>query len=436
MIGLMKKFAFYIILILIIISPIFRSQSAFSQPNISYEPTSFNEYDEFPHIITDSLYISNTGNDTLRYNITIEVEQPVDPVILASGGPDNFGHMWIDSDEPGGPAVDWIDISDIGIPINLTDNSFVGPMPIGFDFSYFDSSYSELYISSNGLISFGAGTEAFANANMPDTTSPNNIIAAWWDDLDPGAGGSIKYYSSTESMFIVSYENVPIKDHGGSLTFQVVLYNHGLVHLNYDAMNPGTGSLTTASIGTENVDGSDGLSILYDADYIHNWMTIEIRPPWLSVDHQEGVIFHSEVDTILVLVDPTFLDPPIGEGRIFIHSNDPEDSLILIPVLLHNIDPPPYFYLPGDINNDNTTNGIDIVYAVNFFKGIGPAPPRDCHPYCPMEPNPFYGAGDVNGNCAFNGVDITYFVRYLKMQVPTLLYCPECPPYNRVNGHH
>lgn len=429
----MKRYAFYITLILVIISPAFWARTAFSQPNISYEPTSFVEYYEFPHIITDSLYISNTGNDTLIYNIKTEVEQPVDPVILASGGPDNFGHLWLDSDEPGGPAVNWIDISDIGIPIDLTDNSFAGPIPIGFDFSYFDSSYSELYISSNGLISFGSGTEAFANANMPDTTSPNNIIAAWWDDLDPGAGGSIKYYSSTGSAFVVSYENVPIKDHGGSLTFQVVLYNHGIINLNYDAMNPGTDSLTSATIGIENNDGSDGLSILYNAPYLHNWMTIDIRPPWLSTDPQRGDILHGGVDTILVFSDATFhFGTPI-EGLIMIHSNDPNHSIEIIPVLMQYGDN--FFtYIPGDINNNQMVNGLDIVYAVNFLKG-GPAPPGDFYLYCPLVPNPFYAAGDVNGSCAFNGVDITYFVRYLKMQVPALLYCANCPPYNRVNGH-
>jgi hypothetical protein len=88
---------------------------------------------------------------------------------------------------------------------------------------------------------------------------------------------------------------------------------------------------------------------------------------------------------------------------------------------------PPCSYIPGDINGNSQVNGIDIVYAVNYLKG-GPNPPVDCFPSCPLMPNPFYAAGDVNGNCAFNGIDVTFFVRYLKGQVPSLLYCPDCPP--------
>jgi hypothetical protein len=88
-------------------------------------------------------------------------------------------------------------------------------------------------------------------------------------------------------------------------------------------------------------------------------------------------------------------------------------------------------YIPGDINGNGAVNGVDIVYGVNYLKGTGPHPPTDCFPDCPSTPNPFYAAADVNGNCAFNGIDITFFVRYLKGQVPSLLYCQDCPPGRR-----
>jgi hypothetical protein len=86
-----------------------------------------------------------------------------------------------------------------------------------------------------------------------------------------------------------------------------------------------------------------------------------------------------------------------------------------------------YDYVPGDINGNGIPNGIDVVYGVNYLKG-GPAPPVSCD--CPPH-GALYAAGDVNGNCAFNGIDITFFVRYLKLQVPSLLYCQDCPPARR-----
>jgi hypothetical protein len=87
------------------------------------------------------------------------------------------------------------------------------------------------------------------------------------------------------------------------------------------------------------------------------------------------------------------------------------------------------FYRPGDINGNGVANGIDVTYAVSYFKG-GPPPARDCgRPIGPCpQLSPFYAAGDVNGSCVFNGIDITFYVSYLKGGPPTLLFCPDCPP--------
>jgi hypothetical protein len=86
-------------------------------------------------------------------------------------------------------------------------------------------------------------------------------------------------------------------------------------------------------------------------------------------------------------------------------------------------------YIPGDINGNGFTNGIDVTFGVAFFKG-GNIPPIDCgtpEGPCPQA-SPFYAAGDVNGNCAFNGIDITFFVSYLKGGQPEILFCETCPP--------
>jgi hypothetical protein len=84
-------------------------------------------------------------------------------------------------------------------------------------------------------------------------------------------------------------------------------------------------------------------------------------------------------------------------------------------------------YIPGDINGNGATNGIDVTYGVNYFKG-GALPPDTCT-MCPQA-QPFYAAGDVNASCTFNGIDITYFVSFLKGG-PALHYCETCPPAAR-----
>lgn len=82
-------------------------------------------------------------------------------------------------------------------------------------------------------------------------------------------------------------------------------------------------------------------------------------------------------------------------------------------------------YVLGDANGDRITNGIDVIFAANYFKYGGGAPPDICA--CPLIPPPFYAAGDVNASCSFNGIDIVYMVNFYKGG-PAFRPCQNCPP--------
>jgi parallel beta-helix repeat protein/predicted outer membrane repeat protein len=151
---------------------------------------------------------------------------------------------------------------------------------------------------------------------------------------------------------------------------------------------------------------------------------------WLFVSPASDSLAPGDSLISLVTINTANINAGGYNGSIVVHSNDPIDSLAMVQVALV-VTESGCHYIPGDINGNGTSNGIDVVFGVNYFKGSGTAPPVDCHPTCPNEPNPFYAAGDVNGNCAYNGIDITFFVRYLKGEVPSLLYCPDCPWLSR-----
>ena len=66
-------------------------------------------------------------------------------------------------------------------------------IPLGFSFNYFGTTYTNVYVSSNGFLTvlpdqFPATTPS----PLPTAGTPDGVIAGWWGDLDPSAGGTIR----------------------------------------------------------------------------------------------------------------------------------------------------------------------------------------------------------------------------------------------------
>jgi hypothetical protein len=294
------------------------------------------------------------------------IDEPLYPPVIASqGGPDAFGHRWIDSDEVGGPAVAWVDISGVGTPVTLTDDSYVGPISIGFSFPFFEDSYDQLYIASNGLVTFGAGSSPYSNGNIPNTSTPNNFLPIWWDDLNPSAGGTVLYYfDSANSRFIVSFNGVANYLTGGSLTFQAVLYPSGKIEYNYGTMNPGSDALNLSTIGIEDNAGTDGLQVVYDADYMHSNLSIWFLRGWLLASPSIGTIAPGGNTTATITFDASFLAAGTYTGNLNLDSNDPDSPNIDIPVTFNvgSGGTPNIVQTPSSLNDTLSAGNSSILY--------------------------------------------------------------------------
>jgi hypothetical protein len=206
------------------------------------------------------------------------------PLSIASaapgaGGPDTFGYKWKDSDESGGPSFNYIDISSSGTPVTLlADDNFDGPFPIGFAFNFYGADYTEFYVASNGFIGFGptTGYHKFTNVQPPTTTSPNNIIAWLWDDLIPRDGSGV-YYQSFADKLVIQFVQFGNNNSGAAnerVNAEVILYPDGKIlvqYLNFTANWP----FNLCTVGLENADGTDGLTVVYNAPYLHEALAVQ-----------------------------------------------------------------------------------------------------------------------------------------------------------------
>ena len=98
---------------------------------------------------------------------------------------------------------------------------------IGFNFSFYGNTYSTLTINANGYLIFGAPTNSGTNQTLPSATTPNNLIAAAWDNLDISTGGTVTTAlvgTAPRRRFIVNFIGVRHSGAPQSVTVQVQLH--------------------------------------------------------------------------------------------------------------------------------------------------------------------------------------------------------------------
>lgn len=403
------------------------------------------------HAMTRSLTISNDGPGRLDYTVagrmfTNDVMSPGDPVFqdasnlssgaeadestpegsrlnpstdrsASGGGPDGFGHYWIDSDDPGGPVFNWQDISSSGTEIFLSDDEHTGPIGIGFDFPFYDTVYSDIYISSNGLLTFGGGGEYPLNQSLPTGSPANALIALWWDNLDPSNGGHIYYLAdSGNDRFIVSFVDIPVAyapSGTGSLTFQIVIYASGNIVCQFGVMDTGALELDRATVGLQNAGASDALQIVFNEFYMHDSLAIKISTDhWLSTVVPGVPIEPYGSAFVDIVFDATDLSSGLYSGELIVVSNDPERPEWHLPVEL-NVTVNCCQGSTGNVNcsPDDAVDITDIQVMIdNLFLTLAPL----C---CEDEADT-----DLSGI-----VDITDLQLLIDNQFLTLTPLPDCP---------
>ena len=296
---------------------------------------------------TQTMQICNTGGSDLNWTSGANVinggtgspyppyslgKDDVDthPGILGSGGPDAFGYKWTDSDEPGGPVFDWVDITGVGTPVGLTgDDQDVYGIPIGFDFPFYGNPFNSLTVSSNGWMSFSyTGTSTYlTNYALPSSSGPPNMLAGFWDDLSFSSthGSATAFYYNDGSRFILSFIDVPHYPSTGTgpYTFQYILYPNGKIVYQYLSMGP---TQNSATIGIQNATQDDGLNVVFNSDYVHDGLAIAFQsvPQWLTLSPTGGVVPAGGCMDVTATFDSTGLDHGTHDAVARIQAeNDP-----------------------------------------------------------------------------------------------------------------
>ena len=181
-------------------------------------------------------------------------------------GPDAYGYIATDQTQ-----YNFVDIRATGTNAfpSYDDDGSEGPINIGFSFNFYGTNYSSLYLSTNGMMSFGSGNDTYLNQNITSSDPPDEpVILPYWDDLvaDPGnpSGGGVYYEtigSPGSQQFIAEWYERRIADYsaGNELRFEVILFegSNNILFQYADVIGSSGSNGLSATVGIRDANGEN-----------------------------------------------------------------------------------------------------------------------------------------------------------------------------------
>lgn len=161
-----------------------------------------------------------------------------------------------------------------GTAVTFQDDEFSATtFPIGFNFCYNGTYYSQFVISSNGFITFNTNCAA-QYSEYTTTPIPNPVqsdiagsLLLNWSDLDPSVAGAIRYQNygvAPNRRLSVSFRNVALFDCNAMRFFgQIVLYETSNSFAYFIQQHPicTTWNNGDAVQGITNLDGTQAMAV-------------------------------------------------------------------------------------------------------------------------------------------------------------------------------
>lgn len=183
-------------------------------------------------------------------------------------------------------------------PLNLGDDN-TRRVDLGFEFPYFDQTFTSAWVSSNGFVSFQSGDALCCNGE-PIDQAPRNTIYAFWTDLISSGN---PYIARSDGTFLAGWYGTKEYGTNNSQTFEISLSVSGDIQINFGSMANLSGHVATAGLTGPGAD--DNVQLFYGSN------TQGIR-------FQSGLLSYKQVaalgDCAETPMDPSC--PPVAVGPV------------------------------------------------------------------------------------------------------------------------
>ena len=97
----------------------------------------------------------------------------------AVGTPDAFGYVWYDNMSGCSVAVPAFGAGAVST-VDSPPGTMLGPFPMGFTMPFYGLPVNQIRISPAGYVTFSAQPSTMTTQALPNTTTPNHLIAVFW----------------------------------------------------------------------------------------------------------------------------------------------------------------------------------------------------------------------------------------------------------------
>jgi len=202
------------------------------------------------------------------------------------------------------------------------DDSFPVTLADGKTIPFFGADYSQLWINSNGNITFDAGdnnpmASVSAHFSMPR-------VSAMFVDLDPSSAGTV-HRQQLSDRYVVTFTNVPEWSENDATTMQTELYFDGTIRISYRGIQ--------ADFGMAGLSRGVNLAAVFDSSDLSAYVDCDSLTPVVA-PRITGNNWAEELTTHTLTIVSEGLTPPLQYS--WVRSGQPlgnDSDTLTIPIV-------------------------------------------------------------------------------------------------------
>ena len=174
-----------------------------------------------------------------------------------------------------------------GSPLLALDDDDTRAVSLPFPFPFFGAVYRQVFVNSDGNLTFTAGDSASTGRTLGRMTAGPPRIAPLFDDLDPSkTTGGVRVLADATRV-VVSWVKVPeysASGNGTQETFQAKLYPDGRIEYSYNGVGSGIASAVAGIAPGNLAPGTQLVDFRGDASNVYAAAVAEVFANALDID--------------------------------------------------------------------------------------------------------------------------------------------------------